>query len=259
MFDLKGKTVVITGGTGNLGSAMSDALAAFNANLFVLGTNLEKNKQHASLLKNKYSLDTCFGGAMDIRSEESIKNSFATIIDTTGQIDVLINNAAFSRDGAVDKMGNEDWCAGIDGTINGVFRVSKCALNYMLERKKGNIINIASMYGMVAPNPEIYGDTGFDNPANYGVGKAAIIQFSKYIAATYGRKGIRANSISPGPFPSCEVQENKWFINNLASKTPLGRIGEPQDLQGIIVLLASDASSYLTGQNIAVDGGWTSW
>ncbi|MEC2746408.1 SDR family oxidoreductase, partial [Bacillus cereus] len=98
-----------------------------------------------------------------------------------------------------------------------------------------------------------------NNPPNYGAGKAAIIQFTRYLACHYGLKGIRANSISPGPFPNTEVQKNKEFIRNLKKKTALGRIGNPQELQGLIVFLASNASSYVTGQNICIDGGWTSW
>ena len=115
------------------------------------------------------------------------------------------------------------------------------------------------MYGTVSPDPSIYGDSGYDNPPNYGAGKAAIIQFTRYMACHLAKDGIRVNSVSPGPFPSPEVQENKQFITNLEKKTPLGRIGQPYEIKGIVVFLASAASSYVTGQDIHVDGGWTSW
>ena len=115
------------------------------------------------------------------------------------------------------------------------------------------------MYGMVAPDMSIYGDSGQNNPANYGAGKAAIIQFTKYLASVYGARGIRANAVSPGPFPNPEVQKDQRFIGELCRKNPMHRIGRPEDLQGIIVFLASDASRYVNGQNIAVDGGWTAW
>lgn len=129
----------------------------------------------------------------------------------------------------------------------------------MLEKRKGTILNIASMYGVVSPNPEIYGTSGQNNPANYGAGKAAIIQFTRYLACHYGRKGIRANSISPGPFPNDQTQLNKEFIAQLSNKTALGRIGLPDELKGAVLLLVSSAGSYITGQNLAVDGGWTAW
>jgi len=133
-------------------------------------------------------------------------------------------------------------------------------LPYMLDKKKGKIIDIASMYGIIAPDPSTYGnDVRLNNPANYGAGKAAVIQFTKYIASYYGRQGIISNCISPGPFPNEGVQENKEFIKRLSEKTMLGRIGHPDDLKGAAVFLASDASDYITGQNICVDGGVTAW
>ena len=129
----------------------------------------------------------------------------------------------------------------------------------MIPRHSGVLINIASMYGIVSPDPGIYGDSGFDSPANYGAGKAAIIQFTRYLACHYGRFGVRANTVSPGAFPSPEVQKNSLFMEKLCSKNPLGRIGKPEELKGVVIFLASQASAYVTGQNIPVDGGWTAW
>lgn len=259
MFSLKDKTIIITGGTGHLGKAMSEALAAYEANLFIVGSSDKKNREYAIVLKNKYALNICEGLQMNIDDEKSIHNTFEYINRKTGSINVLINNAAYSKAGRVEDIPDSDWCKGIDGTINGVFRTTKAVLKYMVPQKNGNIINIASMYGMVAPDPMVYGDSGYDNPANYGAGKAAVIQFTKYIATTYGNMGIKANAISPGPFPNHKVQENQQFIKNLSRRTPLGRIGRPEDLQGIIVYLSSNASNYITGQNVAIDGGWTAW
>ncbi len=260
IFDLSGKTIIITGGSGYLGSAMSDALAAFGANLFILGHDFKKNQLYADLLKQKYSLKICESCIFDIDDDTIIRNSFNTIKEKTGKIDVLINNAAYTTGpSALHNCSYEEWKKGIDGTINGVFRVTHQVLPHMMEQHNGNIINIASMYGMVSPNMEIYGKSGENNPANYGAGKAAIIQFTKYIACVYAMHGIRSNAISPGPFPSSEVQTDSGFINALKKKTPLNRIGKPEELQGIIVYLSSDSSSFTTGQNIAVDGGWTAW
>ena len=129
----------------------------------------------------------------------------------------------------------------------------------MKKQKTGSIINIASIYGTVSPDPEIYENSGFDNPPEYGAGKAAIIQFTRYIAVHNAKYGVRANSISPGPFPNQTVQKNKKFMNNLKRKIPMNRIGHPNELKGITIFLASNASSFLTGENIHVDGGWTAW
>ena len=265
IFSLAGKTVVITGGAGHLGSGMSEALAAFGADLFILGRNPEKNFNKAIELKAKYDLPVCESLIIDLNDGNSIDHALNTVVEKTGRIDVLINNAAYSCPKPVENFSYDEWCRGIDGTINGTFRVTQSALRHMLAQDhtgggwRSVIINIASMYGMVAPDMSIYGDSGQNNPANYGAGKAAIIQFTKYLASVYGSKGIRANAVSPGPFPNPTVQKDKRFIGELCRKNPLHRIGTPEDLQGIIIFLASDASSYVNGQNIAVDGGWTAW
>lgn len=259
IFDLSNKTVIITGGAGHLGSAMSEALAAYGANLFILGQNSEKNIKKADELKGRYNLSVCESITFNLEDSNSINKAVDKVVQRMHRIDILINNATYGCLKSLENYTHEEWLRGIDGTINGVFRVTQSCIPHMFKQGTGNIINIASMYGMVAPDMSIYGDSGQNNPANYGAGKAAIIQFTKYLAAVYGSKGIRANAISPGSFPNPKVQQNKKFIKELCKKNPLNRIGQPKDLYGIIVFLASDASAYVTGQNIAVDGGWTVW
>ena len=259
MFDLTGKTVAVTGGAGYLGAGISEALVAFGAELYLLGHDAGKVRRECARLREKYDGVTCESVAFDLRDKDSVHSAVDAVMQMARKIDVLINNAAYGCTKHLHKYEEEDWVEGIDGTINGVFRMTREILPIMLEQGSGNIINIASMYGMVAPNMEIYGDSGQNNPANYGAGKAAIIQFTKYIACVYAEKGIRANAVSPGPFPNPDVQKDVRFVHALESKTPMHRIGTPEDLQGVMVYLASDASRYTNGQNIAVDGGWTSW
>lgn len=259
IFSLHGKTVVVTGGAGYLGSAMSEIVAAYGANLYILGNNVKKNASLATKLKKIYDLSICESVIFNIDNDEIVAEAFRNIVAKTGKIDVLINNAAYSSSRPLHECTTEEWEKGINGTINGVYRVTRCALSYMLKQNSGNIINIASMYGMVAPDMGIYGDSGQNNPASYGAGKAAIIQLTRYIAAVYAKNGIRANSVSPGAFPNKVVQGDTRFISELCRKNPMHRIGKPDDLQGIILYLASDASGYTNGQNIAVDGGWTAW
>ncbi|EAY31998.1 bacilysin biosynthesis oxidoreductase BacC [Microscilla marina ATCC 23134] len=124
---------------------------------------------------------------------------------------------------------------------------------------QGKIINVSSMYGMVAPDFSVYQNNDFLNPPHYGAAKAGVLQITRYFAAYLGKDNILVNAITPGAFPSPAVQENQEFINSLSSKSPLGRIGKPEELQGAFVFLASNASSFMTGQNIVVDGGWTAW
>ena len=258
LFDLTNKTIIVTGATGHLGIAMCEGLASMGANIAVASRDLNKVNYLARKLSKKYGGDHQ-GFQLDISDAESVQKTITEIITIYKKADVLINNANFYSMGKVEDYSDDEWVKGIDGTINAVHRCTKAVLPHMLENGRGNIINIGSMYGVVSPNPEIYGSSGQNNPANYGAGKAAIIQFTKYLACHYGIRGIRANSVSPGPFPNPKVQENKEFINQLSRKTALGRIGHPDELKGVLVMLASDASSYITGQNICVDGGWTAW
>lgn len=254
---MTGKVSVVTGATSHLGYPMAESLAEAGSDVFIVGKNIERCKQAASRLQKNVD-SKIIALKMDISSMKSVPNCFEQIGKKVGKIDVLVNAASFSSDGNLEIKKEKQWLYGIDGTINGVFRTTKIAIPLM-KKNGGSIINIASMYGTVSPDPAIYGNTGYDNPPEYGAGKAAIIQFTRYIASHYAKYRIRANAISPGPFPSKSVQRNKKFIRNLEKKTPMKRIGQPYEIKGIVLFLASRASSYVTGQNVHVDGGWTSW
>ena len=258
MFNLSGKTAVITGGAGHLGTAISESLAETGATVFIASKNQVKCQKLADSLNQSYNTD-CYGIFMDVGDNKSIAECFSKINKMGRNIDILINNAHFGSGGTLEKISEEEWDRGIDGTINSVFKCTKNVLPYMISQKNGVIINVASMYGIISPNPDLYVNNPYHNPPHYGAGKAAIIQYTRYLACHYGDEGIRANCISPGPFPNINVQKDETFINRLIEKSPLRRIGQPDDLKGVIVLLASDASSYITGQNISIDGGWTAW
>ena len=259
MFSLKGKVAIVTGGAGYLGTAISESLAEHGANLVIASRNLDKCIELSFILSKKYGI--CAKGIeLDICSSDSVSHCMEIVQSEMRSIDILINNASSGKPNiGIETVPESDWVEGIDCTINGVFRCTKGVIPYMKTNKSGVIINISSMYGIVSPDYRIYGNSGYNNPPDYGAGKAAIIQFTKYAACHLAADGIRVNAISPGPFPSVEVQRNKSFILNLENRVPLGRIGKPDDLKGAIVFLASDAASYVTGQNIIVDGGWTVW
>lgn len=258
LFSLKNKTVVITGGAGHLGKAMSEVLMEYGAIVIVASRNLEKNRALALELNSKYDGEL-IPESVDLASSESIDLLMKRIKATYGNVDVLINNSYYGAGAELTDMSDEEWLRGIDGSINSTYRMINAVLPDMINVGYGKIVNIASMYGVVAPDVSIYEHNDFYNPANYGVGKAGIIQLTKYLAAVYGKQGITCNSISPGPFPSPNVQKDTEFLKSLEAKVPLGRVGIPEELKGIVVLLASDASSYINGQNICVDGGWTTW
>ena len=257
LFDLEGEVAVVTGGAGHLGSAICSGLADYGAAVFIACRGMSST-QHIERLVSSYPLKIQHIPC-DVHSRGSIDKAFERIFNMNGKIDILVNNAYSGGPGKLDDMTESNWLAGIEGTINHVFRCTQAVMPYMKECHYGSIINISSMYGSVSPDPSMYGESGFDNPPNYGAGKAAIIQFTRYAACHLSPFGIRVNSISPGPFPNETVQENVSFISKLNEKVPLKRFGKPEELKGAVILLASNAASYITGANIPVDGGWTAW
>jgi gluconate 5-dehydrogenase len=258
IFNLNGKIAVVTGGTGHLGKSMAEGLAEMGAHVFI--TSREKAK--ALAIKNSFSeevKDRIDAEELNILSLDSIKKCFDRIKNNSNKIDILVNNAGSVPSGNYENMSEKVWEDGMNGLINGVFRCTKEIIPIMEKNGEGSIINIASMYGVVSPNPSIYGESGFNSLPNYSASKAAVIQYTKYLACHLAKKRIRVNAVSPGPFPKEEVQKNVEFMNQLKMKVPMGRIGLPDELKGVIIFLASNASSYITGENILVDGGWTSW
>jgi gluconate 5-dehydrogenase len=254
--NLINKNILITGGYGYLGSAIVESLAYHGANVFVLGRNITKfNAAFESLeneLKNKIRFQEC-----DIKSTESIEKAFATIASTT-TIDALINNAFYLKGQSPFEMTDEDWNEGIEGTLSSVFKCIRSIIPYFMQQNFGKIINVSSMYGMIAPDFDVYSASpAYLNPPHYGVAKAGIIQLTKYYASLLGTNNIHVNCVTPGPFPSTEVQQNEVFVAELKSKTCLNKIGKPADLAGIFVFLSSNASDFVTGQSFVIDGGWT--
>ncbi|SEQ45914.1 gluconate 5-dehydrogenase [Virgibacillus subterraneus] len=257
MFSLRGKTAVVTGGSGYLGSCMVEAMLAHGANVTVADPAEIPERLFPYKEKGKLYHVRC-----DVSDTESICNMFERSADNFGQLDILVNNANYGAgygDTGIDKMSDKVWDIGIDGSVGTAFRCTRESISYLRQNGGGSIVNIASMYGMVSPNPGIYGSSEANNPPNYGAGKSGVIQLTRYCAGHLAKDNIRANSVSPGPFPKPSQEYDQDFQNNLADKTMLKRVGEQHEVAGTIVFLASSASGYVTGVNIAVDGGWTAW
>lgn len=253
-FNLEHKVVLITGGYGYLGKAVVESLLHHNAIVYVLGRSSKSFEDtFQNLSKDKLSFSFC-----DIENEESIKKCFQNIYEKENRIDVLINNAFYIKGQSPEDMDLIDFNYGIDGVLSSVFRCLKHIIPYYKLQGWGKIINVASMYGVVAPQFDAYEDfPQFLNPPHYGASKAAVIQLTKYYASYLGKHNIHVNTVTPGPFPSTKVQESANFISELSKRTCLNRIGKPEDLAGAFIFLSSDSSNYITGQNIVVDGGWT--
>lgn len=254
-FDLNKKVVIVTGGYGHLGKAIVESLLFHNAIVYVFGRDEEKFNASFQEYSNNSKLHFV---VCDITFTDSIKKSLNLVFDNEGKIDVLINNAFYSKGQSPETMTDEEWAYCIDGTLSSVFRFMREIIPYFKKAKSGKIINVSSMYGVVAPQFEIYDESPqFLNPPHYGAAKAGIIQLTKYYASYLGSLGVQVNSVTPGPFPSEVVQKTTGFVKALESKTCLNRIGTPEDLAGSFVFLASDAANFVTGQNIVIDGGWT--
>ena len=254
LFNVRSKVVVITGGSGYLGSAVVKEL--------LKGGALVADADLAPLDIDGADETNFINVVCDVSKTASIKNMFETVKNRFGRIDVLINcatyGAGYGPAGTVNGMNDADWEKGLDGTAGVTFRCTREAIPYFGE-SGGNIVNFASMYGVISPDPSIYGTSGQNNPCNYGAGKAAVLQFTRYCAAHLAHLNIRVNAVTPGTFPDPKKAPPVEFMENLKNKTMLKRVGKPGEIAGAVVFLASDASSYMTGANIVVDGGWTAW
>lgn len=255
LFSLKGRKGVITGGLGYLGSKITEGLLDFGAKIVVADYMIE-NRCAIPQSENLHILEC------DLGKTESIKEMFIETEKLIGNIDFLITCAANLGAGVLNTIEDMDdayWNKGIDGTVGYTFRTIREAIPYLKKSDHASIVNFGSLYAVGAPDPRTYYDTPFSSTPNYGAGKAATVELTKYCAAYLAKYGIRSNSVSPGSYPHKDVQENTLFKKRLEEKTMLGRIGYPEDLIGAIVFLVSDASRYITGTNIMVDGGQTAW
>lgn len=257
LFDLDGKVVFISGGAGYLGSAMCEALAELGANLVIASRDKAKCEDYAKSITERFGTEN-LGLEVDVTNIDQLKKVFKDTVDHFGRLDVLINNAWSGNKNTFESISYEDWHYDVNVCLNAVFYAVKEAFPYLKE-SEGVILNIGSMYGHIAPDYRIYDGEQFANPPSYGAAKAGVLQLTRYLASFLSPHNIRVNAISPGPYPFPETQKHKGFMKRLSEKNMLNRIGEPDDLKGTVALLCSNASKYMTGQNICVDGGWTQW
>jgi len=257
LFNLENKIAIVTGGYGHLGSAMVDALNGFGAQVVVAGRSPEKFKAKFGERENIF-FESC-----DILTSNAFEKLYNDVHDRFGKIDIVVNNAHSAKGRDQEQMKDEEWNATMEGVLGVIHKSIKGIIPYMKAQKFGKIINISSMYGVVAPDFRLYEGNDLEkytNPPHYGAAKAGMIQLTKYYAVYLGKYNIQVNTISPGPFPKKSIQEESpGFINRLAERNPLGKIGKPEDLGGAVLLLSSKGSNFITGQNIIVDGGWTIW
>jgi NAD(P)-dependent dehydrogenase (short-subunit alcohol dehydrogenase family) len=259
LLSLKGKTAVVTGGAGYLGTAISETLAELGANLVLASRDQAKCEQKCEEIRRLTEGSVqAVAVELDVLAKDSATRFFAHVHQHFNAIDILVNNAWSGNKNTWESITDEDWEHDIDMSLNSVFRLTKAAFPD-LKATRGVVLNIASMYGHIGPDYRIYDGKQFANPPSYGAAKAGVIQFTKYLASFLSPHGIRVNALSPGAFPHPPTQKHDEFMQRLAAKNPLNRIGQPEELKGAVALLCSDAGSYITGQNLCVDGGWAIW
>ncbi len=247
---LKNKITLITGASGSIGSSTARLFAKEGSSLILLGRDINKLKNLSNELSNNYSIEALPVKA-DITNEEEVQASINLAIDKFSRIDILINNAGFTNDPIEFHKTTDDlWQQLVDTNLIGVFRVTRAALPFMMERRYGSIVNISSVGGMKATDKVPL--------AVYNATKAGVIMFTKSIALEYAKYNIRCNCVCPGTVrskflePYLEDDEASKILN---STQPLGRIGEPEDVANAILYISSDEASWVTGTILVIDGG----
>ena len=258
-FDVRGRVIGITGAGGHLGSAMAQQLVARGAVVLAFGRTPEPLDELARACAGQTGTVVPYDG--DVRDDASVQRAVETLIDRYGRLDGWVNNASTATGGgAFGKLTREGLDRAASGLTDVMMATQTVADAMMRLGRPGSIVQVSSMYGLVSPVPSVYTDLPEQhNPPAYGAVKAAILQFTRYAGVHLASHGIRVNAVTPGAFPRPAVQRHEPFIDRLAARIPMARIGHPREVAGAVHFLLSDAASYMTGGNIVVDGGWTAW
>jgi len=235
-FSLAGRTCLVTGAAGQLGSVYVRALAEAGAT--VIGADLEPGDGIEQV---------------DVAEEASVGSLFERLSERGVKLDVLVNNAGIGVYTAIEDRTGEELARVSAVNLTGTALMTRAAAELMADG--GAVVNVGSIYGLVSPDPRIYGESGRNSSEIYGATKAGVIQMTKWLAVRYA-PGIRVNCITPGGVHAGQTPD---FVEGYEQRTPLGRMAQAEDMEGALVYLASDASAYVTGHNLVVDGGWTAW
>ena len=256
-FDMTDTVALVTGATGYLGKQMCIGLGEAGAKVLVNSRSIDKAESLVIELRELgYNAEVAH---FDVSNHEQVQSYFCLY---RGKLNVIINNAYAGKGGTIESSTSEDFSRAYEVIVTSANNLFQSSLPYLKRSVEeigyASIINISSMYASVSPDLCVYETPQGSNPPFYGAAKAALLQWTRYGACEFGHKGIRFNAISPGPFPNPEFNNDK-FTEVLAQKVPVGRVGKAKEIIGPIIFLASQASSFVNGVNIPVDGGWTAW
>lgn len=260
LFDLSGRVVILTGAAGLLGMQYAEGLSQVGANVVLADTNFSKCKILAENLRKKYKV-TPLPIRVDVTNKKSINKMIKHALEKFSRIDVLVNNAIFpenkkERSVSFEKFSLPIWNEVIQVNLTGVFLCCQEVGKIMVKQKFGVIINISSIYGIKGADQRIYGNSGLNSTAAYAVTKSGILNLTRYLASYWNKKGIRVNTLTLG---GVDNNVDRDFKKKYSYKTMIGRMARKDEYIGALLFLVSDASSYMTGANLIMDGGWTEW
>jgi NAD(P)-dependent dehydrogenase (short-subunit alcohol dehydrogenase family) len=261
LMDLHGRVALITGGAGHIGVAIAEALAELGANIVIVDLNQSDCERTCQQLKTQFSIETLALG-INLANENEIRALPNSIFERLGQLDILVNCAALVGTSSLmgwavpfAQQGSEAWQLALDINLTAPFILTQACAESLNASGHGTVINVGSIYGMVAPNWNLYAGTNMANPAAYGASKGGLLQLTRYLS-TVMAPNVRVNMLTPG---GVFRNQPDIFVERYVAGTPLHRLASEEDFKGAAAYLASDLSIYVTGQNLIVDGGWTTW
>ena len=261
-YDMAGRTVLLTGATGRLGRYYAGVMSEVGANVVIIDLDQAVCEEFAQEIRDEHGTDP-LPLAFDVSDQEQVKDNISIIYERYGRLDVLVNNACAYQTTIVDdqvvtfeNFPLDLWQANLDVNLTGAFLLAQASGRRMIEDGGGVILNIGSTYGVVACDQRIYGDTGINSSVAYATTKSGLTNFSRYLASYYQGKNIRVNCLSPAGIWN---DQKEPFLSNYLDKLMIKRMGNLDDLGAAVLYLVSDASSWVTGTNMMVDGGFTAW
>ena len=259
--DLQDRVALITGGAGHIGHVIAEGLAELGASVAVLDIDQTAAGASASELAHSYKVKT-LAMAVDLTDITAVQSAPKRVVEEFGRLDVVIHSAAYGGDTKFpgwavpfDEQTVEAWDRALRVNLTSAFALAQAARQPLIDSGHGSIVLISSIYGLVGPDMSLYEGTTMNNPAGYGASKGGLLQLTRYLATVLAPQ-IRVNAISPG---GVWRQQAEQFHARYQARTPLGRMATEEDLKGAAAYLSSDLSSYVTGHNLVVDGGWTIW
>lgn len=258
---LNGRSALVTGGAGHIGSAIAEALAEAGARIAIADLpNADMEGRAAAIASSTGIVPTIH--PVDLSKEQEVIALPQTVASVMGGVDILVNCAALGGTSVlegwaepVEKQGAAAWRKALEVNLTAAFELIQASLPYLRANKNGSIVNVASIYGLVGPDWSLYEGTAMANPAAYGASKGGLLQLTRYLATTLA-PDVRVNAICPGGVARGQPQQ---FVERYEQRTPMRRMATEEDFKGAAVFLASDLSAYVTGHNIVVDGGWCAW